>query len=117
MITKQIHISYKEEKNINKKILIKEPQNYINLEQENFYQIKLKLELKKDEHVINCTLTEQDIIDVWNKQNKCDYYTGESLEDNIGMSVDRIDSSGIYEKKQYSNNYTGDKQNEKYTYS
>lgn len=41
-------------------------------------------------------LTPEDILQVWEKQQRKDFYTGESLENNFSASVDRIDSSKDY---------------------
>lgn len=59
---------------------------------------KVASRVKKDGNVLRNELTIQDIEDVWESQKGLDYFTGEPLEGNIKMSIDRIDSNGIYEK-------------------
>lgn len=63
-----------------------------------FLMDKVSTRVKKDGEILNNQLSLEDIKEVWNKQNGLDYFTGEPLEGNTGMSIDRIDSSGIYEK-------------------
>lgn len=59
---------------------------------------KVCTRVKKDGTPLNNKLSIEDIEYVWKKQKGLDYFTGDSLEGNIGMSIDRIDSNGIYER-------------------
>lgn len=63
-----------------------------------FLMDKVCTRVKKDGIPLANKLSIEDIEEVWTNQNGKDYFTGEPLEGNTGMSIDRIDSNGIYEK-------------------
>lgn len=58
---------------------------------------KVKKGTKSRGRIIDLSITEEDILNQYNKQNGLDYYTNLPFEDLLEMSIDRLDSSKGYE--------------------